>query len=113
MQFILLIYGGGGANVTPSEMQGVIAAHTKLTQELRDAGALVTNSRLQLPATARTVRSRAGTLSVHDGPFPETHEQLGGYYIVEAPDMETAVGCARRIPIFDGGGVEVRALWTP
>ena len=65
---------------------------------------------LQPTATATTVRTEGGKQVIHDGPFAETKEQLGGYYLVEAPDLDAAIAIAKRIPLRFDGSIEVRPL---
>lgn len=111
MRFMILIHGLEGANLPKGDLAGVVQKHMKLIDDLRAAGAMVSHGRLAHSAEARTLRADGdGRLSVHDGPFPDTREQLGGYYLVEAPDMEVALEWARYLPIMPGSGVEVRAL---
>ncbi len=112
MQFMLLIYGGDGSNSPQSEIEAVMAAHIKLSQDLAEAAVVVNGSRLKPSDTARTVRRKGDDRAIHDGPFPETREQLGGYYLIEVADMDAALAWAAKVPLFEGGGVEVRPLWA-
>ena len=112
MQYMILVYSGENADRTPSEIETVVAAHMKLSQDLRDSGMVIHQSRLRHSDDARTVRIKDGARAVHDGPFPETREQLGGYYLIEVPDMDAALTWANRVPLFEGAGVEVRPLWA-
>ena len=112
MQFMLLIYGGDGSSRPQSEIEAVMAAHIKLSRDLAEAGIVINGSRLKPSDTARAVRMKDGARAVHDGPFPETREQLGGYYLIEVADMDVALAWAARVPLFEGGGVEVRPLWA-
>ena len=75
-----------------------------------EAGAMQGGAGLQPVATATTVRTSASGQTLHDGPFAETREHLGGYYLVDVPNLDDALGVARRIPVMDGGKVEVRPL---
>jgi hypothetical protein len=112
MQYMLLIYGGEITARPPSEMEAVMAAHLRLSQDLAAAGVVVNASRLKSPDMARTVRFKDGARAVHDGPFPETREQLGGYYLIDVADMDAALAWAAKVPLFEGAGVEVRPLWA-
>jgi hypothetical protein len=67
-------------------------------------------SGLQPVSTATTVKTNGGGQTVHDGPFAETREHLGGYYLVDVPDLDEALAIAKRIPVVDGGKIEVRPL---
>jgi hypothetical protein len=89
--------------------------HAVLEQELRKAGKYKGCGALQPTGTATTVRVRSGKTLVTDGPFAETKEQLGGYYLVDAEDLDAAIAIAARIPTARHGSVEVRplALFNP
>jgi hypothetical protein len=111
---MLLIYEDesvyGDKNDTP-EMRDIVAKHWKLVGELGDqrkAGA-----GLQPTATATTVRTANGRQTIHDGPFAETREQLGGFYVIEAADLDEAIAIARRVPVRSDGAIEVRPLLPP
>ena len=108
MQYMLLIYSN--ENGEPPEEE-VIQRYGAFTKDVQDSGKLVTADRLQPAAAATTVRIRNGETLVTDGPFAETKEQLGGYYIVEAKNRDEAVAIAARIPaVRVGGSVEVRPI---
>jgi len=114
MKYMLLIYdpadGYAGADGL-SLLEQVIAAHGALAAELQHAGILVDGAGLQGPETATTVlRGRGGKATVLDGPFAETKEILGGYYVIDAPDRDAALAIARRMPGAEGTKVEVRPL---
>jgi hypothetical protein len=84
--------------------------YTEFTEAIRQSGHYVACNRLKLPETAVTVRVRQGKVSVIDGPFAETKEQLGGYYVIEARDLNEAIEVASRIPGAKIGSVEVRPI---
>jgi hypothetical protein len=84
--------------------------YAEFTRSLKNNGNFISANRLQPPNTAATVRVRNGKVSVTDGPFVETKEQLGGYYIIEAPDLNEAVRIAAQIPGGRFGCVEVRPI---
>ncbi|MGH8495865.1 MAG: YciI family protein [Gammaproteobacteria bacterium] len=86
------------------------AEYTEFTDDLRASGRLVGSNRLLPAGTAKTVRVRNGKASISDGPFAETKEQLGGYYLIEAGDMDEAVRIAAKIPGARIGCVEVRPV---
>ncbi len=113
MQYMLLIYGDQKARAAlPKAAMGeVIAAYEAYTTALQAAGALVAGSRLADSDSASTVRVRDGKSQVLDGPYAETKEQLGGYYLVEAKDLDAALDWASRCPGAAHGAVEVRPLW--
>jgi hypothetical protein len=114
MQYMLLIYGdeSGMARSTPEQMTQTIGAYRAFTEALVAAGALVSADRLQPTANATTVRASNGAMQLHDGPFAETKEQLGGYYLVEAPDLDAALGWAKKCPGATFGSVEVRPIFA-
>lgn len=110
MQYLLLIFEDENAYSVAPDLQAVVAAHMRLVAEMKETGAFVDGSGLQPATTATTVRRAGDQRSVHDGPFPESREQLGGYYLIEAPDLDAALAWARKVPVADGGAVEVRPL---
>lgn len=111
MQYMLLIYEDesvyGDKGDTPA-MREIVARHWKLAEELGEKR--LGGCGLQSTATATTVRTVDGSQTLHNGPFAETREQLGGYYLVEAEDLDAAVAIARRVPVRANGSVEVRPL---
>jgi hypothetical protein len=112
MRYMLTIIGeeGGMEDATPEDMQAVMAAWDGYTQALKDAGAFVAGEGLQPSATATTVRGYEGDeRPVTDGPFAESKEQVGGFYLIEAGDLDEALEWAKKIPA-RGGGVEVRPV---
>ena len=115
MQYLLLIYADEGlyaeaTGTDPAVLQEITAAHMRLGAQLQEAGAMVGGNRLQGSDTATTVRTVAGTQSLHDGPYAETREQLGGYYLIEAPDLDAAIAWAKKIPGGPNYAVEVRPI---
>ncbi len=112
MKYMLLIYHdeqGWGA-LSEAERQRIYADYRKLREELVSRGQFVTGSQLQPIATATSVRVRDGKELVTDGPFAETHEQLGGYFLIEAKNLDEATNIAARIPAAQTGTIEVRPL---
>ncbi len=112
MQYMLLIYEDEsvyGPDKTGDAMNQVVAGHMAFGQEL--GGKRLGGAGLQNTPTATTVRTAAdGSKTLHDGPFAETREQLGGYYLIEAADLDEAIAIARRVPIYREGAIEVRPL---
>ena len=111
MEYLLLIYGDEAKMQAPNPER--MAAYVAYTEALKQAGVLRGGNRLQPVASATTVRSRDGRPSVLDGPFAETKEQLGGYYLIDVPDLDAALGWASRCPGAAHGAIEVRPLWKP
>jgi hypothetical protein len=114
MQYLLMLYGqeSGWARMTPAEREQAMAAYTAYTEALGKAGALRGSNRLQPISTATTVRLVNGKPQVLDGPYIESKEQLGGYYLIEAPDLDAALAWAARCPSASHGTVEVRPVWV-
>ena len=111
MKYMLLLYANESeAPKTPEEYQAVAQAWTDLGQELSAAGVLLSNNGLDPIANATTVRVRNGKTLTTDGPFAETHEQLGGYYLLDCKDLDEAIRWAAKIPTAKYGSIEVRPL---
>jgi hypothetical protein len=112
MQYLLLIYGDESAqkNATQADMNAMFAAYRDFTQSLITSGQMKAGDALQPTTTATTVRVRDGKTLRTDGPFAETKEQLGGYYLVEAKDLDEATKLAARIPGARTGSIEVRPV---
>jgi hypothetical protein len=94
------------------ELESLVAEHLALDGELKKSGQSLASDALQPVMTATTVRVRNGRMSMTDGPFAETKEQLGGFYLIEARDLNEAVQIAGRIPSARIGSVEVRPIWA-
>ena len=92
------------------EMQALVDAALEYTDGLRRSGHYIASDALQRPQTARTIRVRGGKVSITDGPFAETKEQLGGFFLVEAKDMDEACAIASRFPPARVGIIEVRPV---
>ena len=114
MQYLLLIHGDQEAMAAAreSDMAGMMAAYGAYTQALREAGAYVGGERLHPASSATIVRSKGGKTSVVNGPYAEAKEQLGGYYLIEAPDLDAAITWAARCPGASHGAMEVRPIWA-
>ena len=109
MKYMLLIYTDENA-WTDAERQDCYVESTQYTHRLKEGGQYLAASPLQPVATAASVRVREGKTMVTDGPFAETREQLGGYFLVEARDLNEAVSIAAKIPGARKGTVEVRPV---
>ena len=112
MKYMLLINleEQAWAKLTEAERQSIYAEYGQFTEAIKASGHYVSGFELQPASTATTVRVRNGKRLVTDGPFAETREQLGGYYLVEARDLDEAIGIAARIPSARDGSVEVRPV---
>jgi hypothetical protein len=113
MQYLLTVYAeeAGFKNMTQEQQQQGLAAYMAYTEALKQAGAYVGSNRLQPIATATTVRTLNGKSQVLDGPYADTKEQLGGYFLIEAADLDAALSWAARCPGAQHGVVEVRPIW--
>lgn len=112
MKYMLLLYGDESmdAQATEAEMESLMAAYGAFESELAAAGAMVSGEGLQPTATATTLRVRNGeTLTTH-GPFVETTEQLGGFFVIECDNLDDALGWAAKVPAALDGSVEVRPV---
>lgn len=112
MRYLLLIYGdeAAWADATPEEMQPVMAAYMAYGEAITAEGIMRGGDALQPTASATTVRVRDGETLMSDGPFAETREQLGGFYMVECDSLDQAIDAARRIPGALTGAIEVRPI---
>src|SRR5436190_9796223 len=108
MQYMLLIYGDekNWANMREADMKSMYAAYGAFTQELIGSGVMKGGSELAPIANASTVRVRNGKTMTTDGPFAETKEQLGGYYIIDVPNLDDAIKWAAKIPSAPFGSIE-------
>jgi len=109
MKYLLLVYQEEGL-LSPEQMQQCYEKSTQLTTELDKKGQFYGASPLQSVSLATSVRVREGRRLVTDGPFAETREQLGGYFLVEAADLDEAIEIAARIPGANHGTVEIRPV---
>ncbi len=113
MHFMLLVHTNMEvfANYTEAEQEEITGRHREAAQEMARRGALVDANRLYGAASARLVRGGAGGPVVSDGPFAETKEQLGGYYVVQCASEQEAIELAALIPTVDYGVIEVRRVY--
>ncbi len=109
MKYLLLIYSDENA-WTPTEREHCYTESTQLTHELHSRGQYLAAAPLHPVSTATSVRIRDGKRLVTDGPFAETREQLGGYFLIDAKDLDEAIAIAARIPGARKGTVEVRPV---
>jgi hypothetical protein len=112
MQYMLLIYAAPGRweSLSDDERKGVYAEYAAVGEELRNRNAYIAGAELQGVTSATSVRVRDGEVAVTDGPFAETKEALGGYYLIEADSLDEAIEWAAKIPAVMHGVVEVRPL---
>ena len=113
MQYLLMLYSSESDwnSMTPTQQRDGVGAYVAYTQALSAAGVLKDANRLQDSDTASTVRVKNGKAHVLDGPFAESKEQLGGYYLIDVADREAALAWAAKCPGANHGTVEVRPLW--
>ncbi|MCY1557465.1 YCII-related domain protein [compost metagenome] len=110
MKYLLMLYADekAGQAIPPEQMAGFMGQMAAYQAALEKAGAFVSTSALQGTSTARTGSAANGELKVHDGPYADTREQFGGYYIIEAPDMDAAIKLAAQCPAATWGQIEIR-----
>ena len=113
MRYLLLIYGNEQASMeaTEEEMQANMDAYNAFAKEVSEAGVMLGGEALHPSNTATTVRVRNGQTASTDGPFAETKEQLGGYYMVNCDNLDEAIKWAAKIPGAKHGSIEVRPVW--
>lgn len=114
MQYILMLYveEAGWSRLTKTQQEQGMAAYSAFTEALTKAGVLKGANRLQPASTATTVRVANGKPQVLDGPYADSREQLGGYYLIEVSDLDAALSWAARCPAASHGIVEVRPVWA-
>jgi hypothetical protein len=113
MQYLLLIYANEAevASLKKEELGALHQEYLAFTKSVAQSGNLKSNNGLRPVATATTVRVRGGKTVTTDGPFAETREQLAGYFLIEAKDLDEATAIAARIPTAKYGSIEVRPTW--
>jgi hypothetical protein len=113
MKYLLMIYGDEAAikAASKAETEQVIAAYRSYIDAMTKAGVVLGTNRLQFSTMATTVRVVDGKTEVLDGPYAETKEQLGGYLLIDVPDLDTALSWAARCPSASRGTMEVRPIW--
>ena len=112
MQYLCLIYEDEKAwqKMPPAESEKILGEYHAYTESIGKSGHLVGGNALQPTQTATTVRVRQGKVGTTDGPFAETKEQLGGYYLLECKDLDDALNWAAQIPEAKTGAIEVRPV---
>ena len=112
MRYMLLINNDkNAAPPSPAEVQAMMQGHGRFADALRAAGKFVVADRLRPDSDGARVRLKAGQPQVIDGPFTETKEALGGYYLIECDNKDEAIEWAKKVPLREGGFVEVRPIW--
>lgn len=115
MQFLLLLYEDEsvyGPNKNGPVVKEMLPRHIAFREDV--GAARLGSAALECEATTTSVRiGPGGAKTVHDGPFAESKEQLGGFYLIEAPDHAAAVAIAKKVPVYREGWVEVRRIWSP
>ncbi len=114
MQYLLIIYSQEGqwSKMTDAQKAQGLAAYGAYTEALNAAGAMVGSNRLRDTDTATTVKIVNGESKVLDGPYADTKEQLGGYFLIDVPDLDSALSWAARCPGASHGTIEVRPVWA-
>ena len=114
MNCLLLIYTSEAEEnaLNETEMKKLMGEYTEFTKSIIQSGAFKAADRLRPVSSASTVRIRNGKTAITDGPFAETREQLGGYYLVDAKNLDEATAIAARIPGARTGSIEVRPVWS-
>lgn len=116
MQYALLLYDNEeamGKDAGGSIYQALVQQHRAFSAELRASGVQVGGAGLKSTASATTLRNTPNGRTIHDGPWAESKEQLGGFYLIEVQDLDAAIAVARRVPLSTGGSVEIRAVISP
>ncbi len=110
MKYLLMLYADekAGAAIEPEQMAGFMGQLNAWTESLRKANAFVETNALAPTWDSRTVHVENGAMQVHDGPYADTREQFGGYFIIEADSMDAAVDWAAKCPAAGWGSIEVR-----
>jgi hypothetical protein len=113
MQYLLLIYANESEyeKLSPSQTETLMTDYAEFTKSIVQSGHFKAADRLRPVSTATSVRVRDGKPMITDGPFAETREQLGGFYLVDAKDLDEAIEIASRIPSSKYGTIEVRPIW--
>jgi hypothetical protein len=114
MQYLLMVYVNEASwpKMSKAEQEQGMAAYGAYTEALNKAGVLKGSNRLQPVSTATTVRLANGKPQVLDGPYVDSKEQVGGYYLIDVPDLDAAISWASRCPGASHGVVEVRPTWS-
>jgi len=113
MQYLLLIYTEeiDPATIPAADQEAEMTAYRAFTREVTERGFMRGGDALEPTSTATTVRVREGRTLISDGPFAETKEVLGGYYLIDCPDLDSAIEMAAMIPSAARGSIEIRPVW--
>jgi len=114
MKYALLIYEDEafyGADKAGPKIQEIVHKHMAFSEEL--GAKRIGGSGLKSTATATTIRTTGNRKTTHDGPFAEAKEQLGGFYLIEAADLDEAIDIAKKVPVLQDGAIEIRPLLGP
>jgi hypothetical protein len=114
MQYLLMAYVDetGWPKMSKSDQEQGMAAYAAYGEALKTSGVMKGSNRLQPSSVATTVRSTNGKSQVLDGPYVDSKEQLGGYFLIDVPDLDAALSWASRCPAVNHGVVEVRPIWS-
>lgn len=114
MKYMLLIHADQAEmlRATEEDQRRMLGAYLAYTEALKGAGAYISGERLQPPSASTTVRVRDDRTNVLDGPYADSKEQLAGFYMIEAPDLDAALAWAARCPGAAHGTIEVRPIWA-
>jgi hypothetical protein len=113
MKYLFLLYGDESqwADATPQQIQSTMDAYVALDKEVNETGVHVSGEALEPSSSATTVTLRDGEAVLTDGPFAETREQIGGFYVLDCRDLDDAVAWAKKIPaLSEGGSIEIRPV---
>jgi hypothetical protein len=113
MKYLVMIYASEAdeAKMTPTDVGTILQAYGAYTEALTKSGVLLGRNRLRPSSEATSVRVKGGKTEVLNGPYAETREQLGGYYLIDVPDLDAALSWAARCPSSSYGTIEVRPIW--
>ena len=115
MKYLLLMYADEliGSKWSKEELQAAKETWAEFRREMSASGVLISSNGVAPDTSATTIRVRNDKTMITDGPFAETHEQLGGYFLVECNDLDEASRWAEKIPTAKYGSIEIRPLWSP
>lgn len=112
MRYLLLICSDKNRPApSPAQMEAMMQGHGRFAQELHAAGKMVHGERLRPDADGSRVRFKAGQRQIMDGPFTETKEALGGFYLIECDTKQEALEWAKKVPLGEGGFIDVLPVW--
>jgi hypothetical protein len=112
MKYLLLMYANG-SKYSQEELQAAAKTWAEFRQEMSASGVMISSGGVPDVSNVTTLRVRNEKTMITDGPFAETHEQLGGYFVVDCKDLDEAIYWAEKIPTAKYGSIEIRPLWSP